>query len=132
MRRALTLLAAAAIAAAAGFSAHAATAALESAAELRASGFVGEQYDGYLGFVRPAPPQIRSQVEAVNIRRRAHYTGLASRRGAQVEEVGAAAACEILASRIMPGQYYLLQDGVWRQRGPGERVARPAYCTAGS
>jgi uncharacterized protein YdbL (DUF1318 family) len=100
----------------------------ETATELRATGFVGEQYDGYLGVVGSTPPRLRAQMDAVNIRRRAHYTELARLRRARVEEVGVAAACEILATRVGPGQYYLLPDGVWRRRQGTEPVPRPAYC----
>jgi len=100
----------------------------ESAAELRASGLVGEQYDGFLGLVGSAPARVRHQMDAVNIRRRAHYTDLATRRGVRVEEVAVAAACEIFAARILPGEYYLLPDNVWRQRRAGADVPRPAYC----
>lgn len=100
----------------------------ESAAELRATGLVGEQFDGFLGLVGSAPPEVRHQMDAVNIRRRAHYTDLARRRGARVEEVAAAAACEIFASRIPAGGFYLLPDNVWRQRRGTEAVPRPAYC----
>ena len=100
----------------------------ESAAELRATGLVGEQYDGYLGLVGSAPPRIRAQMDAINIRRRAHYTDLAGRRGAQVEEVALATGCEIFAARVGPGQYYLLPDMIWRRREGDEPVPRPSYC----
>jgi hypothetical protein len=109
--------------------AGAATAAMqETAAALRATGLVGEQYDGYLGLIGQAPPRVRSEMDAVNIRRRAHYTELARLRRARVEEVGVAAACEILASRVAPGQYYLLPDNVWRRREGTAPVPRPDYC----
>ncbi|HEX8364497.1 MAG TPA: YdbL family protein [Allosphingosinicella sp.] len=109
--------------------AGAASAALqETASELRATGLVGERYDGYLGLVGSAPPRIRAEMDAVNIRRRAHYTELAGLRRARVEEVGVAAACEILATRVGPGQYYLLPDNVWRRREGTEPVPRPVYC----
>ena len=100
----------------------------ESAAELRATGLVGEQYDGYLGLVGSASPRVRSEMDAVNIRRRAHYTELATRRRVRVEEVAVAAACEIFASRVGPGQYYLLPDMVWRRREGNAPVGRPDYC----
>jgi len=100
----------------------------ETASELRATGLVGEQYDGYLGLVGSAPPRIRAEMDAVNIRRRAHYTELARLRRARVEEVGVAAACEILGTRVGPGQYYLLPDNVWRRREGSGPVPRPAYC----
>ena len=99
-----------------------------TAAELRATGLVGEQWDGFLGIVGSAPPNIRAQVNAVNIRRRAHYTELARQRRVQVEEAGAATACEIFAARVAPGQYYMLADETWRRREGNAPVPRPAYC----
>jgi uncharacterized protein len=100
----------------------------DAAAALRASGQAGEQADGYLGVVGNASAQVRAQVDSVNIRRRALYTELAGQRRATIEEVAAATACEIFASRIQPGQYYRLPDGVWRQRNGNEPVPRPPYC----
>lgn len=125
MRAALRLAAAAlALAATAGGAAML----QESASELRATQLVGERYDGFMGLVRPAPDRVRAQMDAINIRRRAHYTDLARRRGARVEEVAVAAGCEMLALRIAPGQYYLLPDNQWRQRRGTEPVPRPDYC----
>ena len=119
-----------ALAAALALSVTAVAAALvqESASELRSTGLVGEQYDGYLGLVGSAPPRIRAAMDAVNIRRRAHYTELARSRGARVEEVAVAAACEIFALRVAPGDYYLLPDMVWRRREGNAAVPRPDYC----
>lgn len=124
MRR-LLIFAAAALAISAP---NASAAVQESASELRATGLVGEQHDGFLGIVGTAPPRVRAEADAVNIRRRAHYTRLAALRRAQLEEVAAAAACEIFAARVAPGQFYLLPDNVWRRRDGSEPVPRPAYC----
>ena len=100
----------------------------DASASLRASGKVGEQADGYLGVVGSADASLRAQVDAVNIKRRAYYTDLASKRGAKIEEVAAATACEIFSSRVAPGQYFRLGDGVWRQRDGSTPVPRPDYC----
>jgi uncharacterized protein YdbL (DUF1318 family) len=99
----------------------------DASASLRASGKVGEQADGYLGIVGSADASLRAQVDAINIKRRAYYTDLAAKRGAKIEEVAAATACEIFASRIGPGQYYKL-DGSWQKREGNAPVPRPAYC----
>jgi uncharacterized protein YdbL (DUF1318 family) len=101
---------------------------VRSSAELRATGMVGEQSNGYLALVADAPSSLRAQVDAINIRRRARYTQIASRRGATVEEAAAAVACQIFATRILPGQYYRLPDGVWRRRNGDEPVPRPDHC----
>jgi len=100
----------------------------DTAGQLRASGQAGEQADGYMGVVGSAPAAIRAQVEAVNIERRAAYTRLASARGATIEEVAAATACQLFSTRIAAGQYYRLPDGVWRQRNGNEPVPRPSHC----
>lgn len=113
------------IAVAAGTSAYAQG---DTAGQLRASGHAGEQADGYLGLVDSASADVRAQVEQVNIQRRARYTELASQRNATIEEVAAATACQLFATRVGPGQYYRLPDGVWRRRNGSEPVPRPSHC----
>ena len=100
----------------------------DASAQLRASGHVGEQADGYLGLVDAAPGDVRAQMEQVNIQRRAAYTQLATQRSATIEEVAAATACQLFAARVGPGQYYRLPDGVWRRRNGSEPVPRPSHC----
>ena len=99
----------------------------DAAAELRASGQAGEQADGYLGVVGGGSGALRAQVDAINIKRRAYYTDLAAKRGAKIEEVAATAACELLRTKIAPGQYYRLPDGVWRKRD-STPIPLPGYC----
>jgi hypothetical protein len=99
----------------------------DASAQLRASGQVGEQADGYLGLVGSAPAAVRAQVDSVNIKRRAYYTDLAAKRGAKIEEVAATTACELFRTKVAQGQYYRLPDGVWRQRDSAP-VPLPAYC----
>jgi uncharacterized protein len=125
-RTKLLIAAALGIALVAGTSAYAMQA--DAAGQLRASGMVGEQADGYLGLVGSAPADIRAQMEQVNIQRRAAYTQLAANRGATIEEVAAATACQLFAGRVGPGQYYRLPDGVWRRRNASEPVPRPSHC----
>ena len=93
----------------------------------RAAGAVGERYDGYLGIAAPVSAAVRSQVASINIRRRALYSSLAARKGASPQDVGVTAGCQLLA-RIGVGQSYLLADGVWRRRAPGQGSAAPDYC----
>ena len=98
----------------------------DASAQLRASGAVGEQADGYLGIVGEAPVGIRDQVAAINIKRRAFYTDIARNRGATVQEVAVKTACELFENKVQPGQHYRLPDGVWRKREGA--IALPAYC----
>lgn len=130
MKRRTKIIIAAAIgvAALAGGTAYA-FAQADTSAELRATGQVGEQANGYLGLVGTgASAALRAQVNAINVRRRASYTQLAGRRGVTIEEVGATMACELFTNAVRPGQYYRLPDGVWRQRQGNEAVPRPVYC----
>lgn len=96
-------------------------------ASARAAGQVGERYDGYLGFAVAPSPAIRQAVLAVNIKRRALYSNLARQRGVAPEDVGVTAGCELL-NRVAIGEVYLLQDGAWHRRDPGEGAVRPSYC----
>jgi uncharacterized protein YdbL (DUF1318 family) len=128
MSRHLKLILAAGIGLGAVMGTTAAYAMLQDAsAQLRASGQVGEQADGYLGLVGSAPAAVRAQVDSVNIKRRAYYTDLAAKRGAKIEEVAATTACELFRTKVAGGQYYRLPDGVWRQRDSAP-IPLPTYC----
>jgi uncharacterized protein YdbL (DUF1318 family) len=100
----------------------------DASATLRASGQAGEQADGYLGIVGSPSGGLRAQVDAVNIKRRAYYTELAAKRGAKIEEVAATTACELFRTKVGPGQYFRLPDGVWRQRDGSTPIPLPGYC----
>jgi uncharacterized protein len=93
----------------------------------RAAGTVGERYDGFVGIAGNVSAAVRSQVATINIRRRALYSNLASSRGVTPQDVGVTAGCQLLA-RVAVGQAYMLGDGVWRRRMPGQRAPAPDYC----
>ena len=93
----------------------------------KAAGQVGERYDGYLGYASYLPAAIRREVEAVNIRRRAHFTNLAAAKGVSPQDVGITAGCLTLGS-VQVGEAYLLADNVWRRRATGQSAPVPAYC----
>ena len=76
---------------------------------------------------RTADAQLRSQVGAINIRRRALYSRLATTKGVAPHEVGITAGCQLLA-RVSAGHAYLLIDGQWRRRAPGQALPIPDYC----
>lgn len=95
------------------------------------AGTIGEQADGYLG-VRGAAvtAALKSEVEAINIKRRAGYTQLAEQRGVTVKDVAAAVGCKTLANRVGAGEAYQLRDGVWRVRKGDTPIDLPDYCAS--
>ncbi len=93
----------------------------------KAAGQVGERYDGFLGYASYLPTAVRKEVDAVNIRRRAHYSNLAAARGVSPQDVGVTAGCVTLRS-VQVGEAYLLADNSWRRRGAGESAPVPTYC----
>lgn len=100
------------------------TPAVDSARRL---GQVGERFDGYLGYAVTPTASLRSQVDSINIQRRAIYTNFARTRGVSPHEVQITAGCQLL-NRVQVGEVYLLSDGRWRRRAEGQPMVFPAYC----
>jgi uncharacterized protein YdbL (DUF1318 family) len=95
---------------------------------LRATGLVGEKWDGYMEVVGSAPSSIRKRVDAVNIERKALYAKRAAGKST-IEAMAAVTACEIFANKIKPGEYYQLPDGAgWRKREGAAPVQLPKHC----
>lgn len=100
-------------------------------ASAMSAGAVGEQADGYLGIAGSVGADVRAQVEAINIRRRAAYTDLAGKRGVTVQDAAAATGCQTLSSRVKEGHVYRVGAGAWQTKGAGP-ISLPPYCaTAG-
>jgi uncharacterized protein len=116
------------LAAVVGGATYAAAQGAESAvvSAARTQGLVGEQSDGYLGFVKAPSAELKSAVDAINIKRRAIYTDIAAKQNATVQEVATARGCDQLAKRVAPGEWYRV-GGTWQQRGSGP-VTLPAVC----
>ena len=91
------------------------------------AGQVGERYDGYMGFAIAPSPEVRRQVQAINLRRRNLYIELAGRRNVNPAVVGIATGCQLLR-QLSPGEAYLLSDGVWRRWTPGQPAPLPQQC----
>jgi uncharacterized protein YdbL (DUF1318 family) len=92
----------------------------------RASGQVGERFDGYMGVVTAVSPAVRSQVATINIQRRSLYSRLAASKGVSPQDVGITAGCQLLA-RVGVGESYMWTDGSWRRRGATDSTV-PDYC----
>lgn len=95
-------------------------------AQARASGIVGEQLDGYLGFAKAPSSDVKAAVDAINIKRRAIYTDIAAKQNATVQEVATARGCEQLATRVKQGEAYGI-NGKWAVKGAGP-ITLPAVC----
>jgi len=100
-------------------------------AQARANGLIGEQADGYLGFVPGAAisADLRGRVDQNNIQRRQLYTRRATERSVSVNEMAAAVACEVFQRpRIAVGERYRNEAGQWRQRTAGADIDVPSFC----
>ncbi|MEC9347735.1 MAG: YdbL family protein [Pseudomonadota bacterium] len=85
----------------------------QSLDQLRASGAVGERFDG-LAVARENTPAVRSFVDGVNARRLDIYRQKAQAQGVPVEQVGRVYATEIMRSAPR-GTWFLEPSGRWRQ-----------------
>lgn len=81
--------------------------------EAKAEGLVGEQRDGYVGFVvNNVPAEVRSLVQDVNNQRRQRYQQIAQQNGISIEQV-AALAYERAVEATASGHYYQNAGGSW-------------------
>jgi uncharacterized protein YdbL (DUF1318 family) len=110
---AAVLVALAAPAAAVAQSAQAKTA-VDSA---KAAGVVGEQADGYLGFVSGgADPALRQAVSEINAGRAQVYRQAAARSGASPEAAGSAAFVNAIQPKLPSGEYFKPVGGGWTKK----------------
>lgn len=91
----------------------------------RSAGQVGEQPDGYLGFVSTPTPAVRQLVTDINIKRKAAYTSGAPQ-GSTVEQFAFVTGCNLIA-KTKPGEKYKAPDGRWLTRDASAPV-RDARC----
>ncbi len=89
------------------------------------SGAVGEQADGYMGFVRPPSPELRREVEAINIKRREGYTQVAQAKNVPIEAFATSIGCKTL-SGLRNGRAYSVAPGVWATKNGS--IMLPAVC----
>jgi len=91
-----------------------------------ASGIVGEQADGYLGFAKPPSAEIKARVDAINIKRREAYTKVAQTKNVPIEAFAVSIGCNTL-SGLRSGRAYSIAKGVWATKGAAP-VTLPAQC----
>ncbi|WP_374570720.1 YdbL family protein [Phenylobacterium sp.] len=86
--------------------------ALVDAAKSR--GDVGEQYDGYLGFVKPASDAaLKAAVAEINAGRAQLYREAAARNNVTPEAAGISAFKTVVQAKLAPGEYYKTPEGAW-------------------
>jgi uncharacterized protein len=91
----------------------AAKAAIDAA---KAAGLVGEQGDGFLGFVRPpTDPALAQAVAEINAGRAQVYRETAMRTNVTVDAAGQATAQQLFA-RLPPGQFFRPINGEWTRK----------------
>jgi uncharacterized protein YdbL (DUF1318 family) len=82
----------------------------------KARGEVGEQGDGYLGFVNaPTNAALAQAVAEINAGREQAYREIAMRTNTSVQAAGEATAQQLF-SRLPPGQYYRPLNGNWTRK----------------
>lgn len=85
--------------------------------QAKAAGTVGEQADGYLGFVKdPGDAAVRGAVAEINAGRASLYRDAAARNGVTPEAAGAAAFEQVVRTRLKAGEYYRQSDGTWSRK----------------
>ncbi|ACG80068.1 conserved hypothetical protein (plasmid) [Phenylobacterium zucineum HLK1] len=83
----------------------------------KAEGKVGEQSDGFLGFVTPtSDPALEAAVAEINAGRRRVYEDTAKRNGVTPEVAGVAAFKVLRDTKLKAGDYFKDVDGVWRRK----------------
>jgi uncharacterized protein len=82
----------------------------------KAQGVVGEQGDGYLGFVAGSgDPAVKAAVDEINAGRAKAYQDIAAKTGASPEAAGQATALQLFA-KLPAGYYYRPLAGAWTKK----------------
>jgi uncharacterized protein len=92
------------------------------------AGTIGEQADGYLGFVRtptPAQADLQRRVNEVNIRRRGVYIQVARESGETVDRVALLQALRQI-TKAPAGEYFQDLADTWCAKGPNSDVRQAA------
>ncbi|MBW8733473.1 MAG: YdbL family protein [Asticcacaulis sp.] len=83
----------------------------------KAKGVVGEQSDGFLGFVHGGgDAALHAAVDEINTGRRDVYGQAAAKNGVSVEAAGQSAFTNVILPRLSAGQYYRDASGNWLKK----------------
>jgi len=83
-----------------------------SLTEIKAAGIIGEQVNGYIGFVKSASGEVKDLVANVNARRKAHYQKIAKSRGISIHEVELIAGSKAI-EKTLSGNYIKPANSGW-------------------
>jgi uncharacterized protein YdbL (DUF1318 family) len=83
----------------------------------KAGGIVGEQGDGFLGFVTgSADPAVQAAVAEINAGRAQLYSEAAAKNGVSPAAAGASAFKSVIQSNLKPGEFYKPVGGGWTKK----------------
>lgn len=83
----------------------------------KTAGTVGEQGDGFLGFVTgAADPALKAAVDEINAGRAQLYREAAAKNGVSPEAAGASAFNTVVKAKLKPGDYYKPTGGGWTRK----------------
>ena len=83
----------------------------------KAAGIVGEQADGFLGFVTAAADQaVKTAVADTNAGRAELYSQAAAKNGVTSAAAGAAAYESVVRAKLRPGDYFRPTGGGWTRK----------------
>jgi len=83
----------------------------------KSAGIVGEQADGFLGFVTAsADPKIKGAVAETNAGRAELYKQAAAKNGVTPAAAGAAAFESVVKGKLRAGDFYKPANGGWTKR----------------
>jgi len=83
----------------------------------KAAGTVGEQADGFLGFVKPAgDAALKAAVDEINAGRAQLYREAAARNNVTPEAAGGSAFQNVVLGKLRPGEYYRPEGGAWTRK----------------
>ncbi|WP_369058135.1 YdbL family protein [Caulobacter sp. 73W] len=81
----------------------------------KSAGVVGEQADGYLGFVSMGNSALQAAVREINAGRAGVYRDIAAKTGVTPEAAGQAAARQLF-DRLPAGAWYKPAGGAWAKK----------------
>jgi uncharacterized protein YdbL (DUF1318 family) len=83
----------------------------------KAAGVVGEQGDGFLGFVTGGgDPALKAAVAEINAGRAQLYREAAAKNGVSPEAAGASAFNSVVQAKLKPGDFYKPLGGGWQRK----------------